>query len=83
MPEGVSRERRLIIEAYGGELLFSPKGEGVRGAMEGAVRVAGERGGFLPLQFSNMDNPAAHRYQTARRSSLRSREGASTRWSAA
>ena len=66
MPEGVSLERRLIIESFGGEVIFSPKGEGVRGAMEGAIRVAGERGGFLPLQFSNPDNPASHRYQTAR-----------------
>jgi cysteine synthase A len=66
MPEGVSLERRLIIESFGGEVIFTPKGDGVRGAMAGASRVAEERGGFLPLQFSNPDNPAAHRYQTAR-----------------
>jgi cysteine synthase len=66
MPEGVSLERRLIIESFGGEVIFSPRADGVRGAMEGAVRVAAERGGFLPLQFTNMDNPASHRYQTAR-----------------
>ena len=66
MPEGVSLERRLIIESFGAEVIFSPRLEGVRGAMEAAVRVAGERGGFLPLQFSNLDNPASHRYQTAR-----------------
>jgi cysteine synthase len=65
MPEGVSQERRLIIESYGGEVVFTPLALGMRGALLGAERVAAERGGFLPLQFSNPDNPAAHRYQTA------------------
>jgi cysteine synthase len=66
MPEGVSLERRLIIESLGGEVIFSAKGAGVQGAMDEANRVAAERKGFLPHQFSNLDNPAAHRYQTAR-----------------
>ncbi len=66
MPEGVSAERRLIIESFGGEVIFSPRSAGVLGAMNGAVETARERGGFLPSQFSNLDNPAAHRYQTAR-----------------
>jgi cysteine synthase A len=65
MPEGVSRERRLIIQSYGGEVVFSPQAEGIRGALLGAEREAAERGGFMPLQFSNPDNPGAHRYQTA------------------
>ncbi len=65
MPEGVSQERRLIIQSYGGEVVFSPRAEGIRGAMVGAEREAAERGGFLPLQFSNPDNPGAHRHQTA------------------
>ena len=33
MPEGVSRERRMIIESYGGEVIFSPKADGIRGAL--------------------------------------------------
>ncbi len=65
MPEGVSRERRMIIEAYGGEVVFSPRDEGIRGALTGATREATRRGGFSPLQFSNPDNPGAHRYRTA------------------
>ncbi len=65
MPEGVSHERRLIIESYGGEVVFTTQALGMRGALEGAEREAAARGGFLPLQFSNPDNPAAHRYQTA------------------
>ena len=66
MPEGVSRERSLIIEAYGGEVVFSPRGEGIAGSLAAAEREATGRKGFLPRQFSNPDNPAAHRYQTAR-----------------
>jgi cysteine synthase len=65
MPEGVSRERWLIIESYGGEVIFSPRDEGIRGALAGAAREAERRGGFLPLQFSNPDNAGAHRYRTA------------------
>ena len=65
MPEGVSQERRMIIESYGGEVVFSPRDEGIRGALAGAAREASQRGGFSPLQFSNPDNPGAHRYRTA------------------
>jgi cysteine synthase len=65
MPEGVSQERRLIIESYGGEVVFTPRALGMRGALLGAESVAAERGGFHPRQFSNPDNPAAHRYRTA------------------
>lgn len=66
MPEGVSRERRLIIEAYGGEVHFSPREAGILGALAGAAAMAKERGAFSPLQFENPDNPAAHRMHTAR-----------------
>ena len=53
MPEGVSSERRMLIESYGGTVVFSPQAEGVRGALAGAALEAVERGGFAPLQFSN------------------------------
>jgi cysteine synthase len=65
MPEGVSRERQMIIESYGGEVIFSPRDEGIRGALAGAAREADRRGGFAPLQLSNPDNAGAHRYRTA------------------
>ncbi len=65
MPEGVSRERRLIIESYGGEVIFSPRDQGIRGALAGAEVEANRRGAFSPLQFSNPDNSGAHRYRTA------------------
>jgi cysteine synthase A len=65
MPEGVSRERRQIIEAYGGEVVFTPRVEGIMGALAGAVCEATARGAFQPVQFCNPDNPRAHRQQTA------------------
>lgn len=65
MPEGVSNERLLMIKAYGGEITLSPKEDGIRGALALAAKVADERDGFLPRQFSNPDNPDAHRRQTA------------------
>ena len=55
----------MIIESYGGEVVFSPQAEGIGGAIQGASREASRRGGFLPLQFSNPDNSGAHRYRTA------------------
>ncbi len=55
-----------MIKALGGEVVFSPRARGVQGAMETAEQVAEDRQGFLPRQFSNMDNPEAHRRQTAR-----------------
>lgn len=66
MPEGVSRERALMIRAYGGEVRFSPKEGGVRGAGEVSVALAQELGAFLPKQFENPDNAEAHRVCTAR-----------------
>jgi cysteine synthase A len=66
MPEGVSNERVLIIRGYGGEIRFTPKPDGVRGAIAETERLAaaGPRV-FLPRQFSNPDNPEAHRHGTA------------------
>ena len=66
MPENVSAERRLIIEAFGAEVVLTPRAEGVAGALAGASRLATERGAFLPHQFTNPDNAAAHRHGTAR-----------------
>jgi cysteine synthase A len=59
MPEGVSNERVLMIRAFGGEVRFTPREAGLRGAIAESERVAEETGGFLPRQFSNPDNAAA------------------------
>jgi cysteine synthase A len=66
MPEGVSPERTLIIRAYGGDVVLSNAGDGIRGALALARVLARERGGFEPRQFENPDNAAAHRLGTAR-----------------
>ena len=66
MPEGVSDERSLIIRSYGGEVVFSPRPEGIVGAVDLAARLARERQAYFPRQFENPDNAAAHRFGTAR-----------------
>jgi cysteine synthase A len=66
MPEGVSDERVLIIQAYGGEVRFTPKADGIRGAIAETERLGSDAGAFLPKQFANPDNAEAHRVGTAR-----------------
>ena len=66
MPESVSAERRLIIEAFGASVVLTPRADGVAGALAEASRLATELGAFAPCQFTNPDNAAAHRYGTAR-----------------
>ena len=66
MPEGVSNERVKIIRAYGGEVRMTPRAEGIRGAIAETERLAQSGDVFLPRQFSNQDNAAAHRFGTAR-----------------
>jgi cysteine synthase A len=65
MPEGVSRERALIVRAYGGEVVLSEAREGIRGALDMAHGIARKRGAFETLQFENPDNVEAHRSGTA------------------
>jgi cysteine synthase A len=64
MPEGVTEERVTTIRAYGGEVVFVPKADGVRGAMAKAETIARETGAFAPRQFENQDNAEAHRVWT-------------------
>jgi cysteine synthase A len=66
MPEGVSNERVKIIRAYGGEVKMTPRAAGIRGAIAETQRMARSEAVFLPRQFSNPDNAAAHRFGTAR-----------------
>jgi cysteine synthase A len=65
MPEGVSNERAMIIRAYGGQTYFAPCDSGMAGCLSEAERLAEELGAFLPRQFENTDNAAAHRFGTA------------------
>lgn len=63
MPESMSLERRALLKALGAELVLTPAGEGMAGAVDAAQRIALERGAFLPNQFTNPDVVEAH-YRT-------------------
>lgn len=65
MPSGVSNERILIIKAYGGEVILSPKEEGMLGAMRIAAEKE-EEGAFYSRQFENPENVRAHQQGTGR-----------------
>jgi cysteine synthase A len=65
MPEGVSNERVLMIRAFGAEVRFTPSAEGVAGSIAEAERLGAELGAFLPRQFENPDNAAAHQLHNA------------------
>ncbi len=66
MPENMSEERKKSISAYGAELVLTPKEGGMKGAVEKALELSKEYPkSFIPMQFSNLDNPEAHK-QTAK-----------------
>lgn len=66
MPESMSKERRVLLRAYGAELVLTPAADGMRGAVEAAERIVAERdGAVLARQFENAANPAKHRETTA------------------
>ena len=61
MPETMSAERRSLLKAYGAELVLTEGGKGMQGAIEKAAELAAViPGSFIPDQFSNPANPAAH-----------------------
>lgn len=65
MPETMSLERRLLMKAYGAELVLSEGAKGMQGAIDKAEELAREiPGSFIPGQFVNPANPAAHRATT-------------------
>jgi cysteine synthase A len=66
MPETMSQERKLLLRAYGAEVVLTPGSEGMRGALEKANEiVANTPGAILAKQFANAANPAIHRKTTA------------------
>ena len=61
MPETMSMERRLLMKAYGAELVLTEGSKGMSGAIARANELAAEiPGAFVPGQFDNPANPAAH-----------------------
>ena len=66
MPETMSRERKLLLKAYGAELILTPGAEGMSGAIKKAEELAAaDSRYFIPQQFENPANPAVHRSTTA------------------
>jgi len=65
MPETMSKERKILLRAYGAELVLTPGSEGMRGAVEKAKEiVASTPGAIWARQFDNPANPAIHKATT-------------------
>ncbi|TCW33785.1 cysteine synthase A [Gulbenkiania mobilis] len=67
MPETMSRERRMLLKAYGAELVLTPGPEGMGGAIAKARELVEQNPDthFMPQQFENPANPETHRNTTA------------------
>ena len=67
MPETMSKERRMLLRAYGAELVLTPGPEGMGGAIKRAEELVASDSGkyFMPQQFQNPANPEIHRSTTA------------------
>lgn len=65
MPETMSLERRVMLRAYGAEIILTPGAAGMQGAMDKANEIVRERGNaILASQFANAANPEIHRNTT-------------------
>jgi len=67
MPETFSKERRMLLRAYGAELILTPGADGMGGAIKKAEELVASdpKKYFMPQQFNNPANPEIHRKTTA------------------
>ena len=66
MPDSMSVERQMLMKAYGAEVVLTPGAQGMTGSIQKAQELAREiPGSFIPGQFDNPANPAAHLDSTA------------------
>ncbi|MFE4470412.1 cysteine synthase A [Leifsonia sp. NPDC056824] len=66
MPETMSKERRVLLRAFGAEIVLTPGPDGMRGAVEAAKKIVAENDNAIwARQFANEANPAIHRATTA------------------
>jgi cysteine synthase A len=66
MPDTMSKERRMLLRAYGAELILTPGAEGMTGAiLKAEALAASDSRYFIPQQFKNLANPEIHRRTTA------------------
>src|SRR5512147_3189228 len=67
MPETFSKERRMLLRAYGADLVLTPGPDGMNGAIRKAEEIAAAdpKKYFIPQQFKNPANPEIHRKTTA------------------
>jgi len=67
MPETMSKERRMLLRAYGADLMLTPGPDGMGGAIRKAEEIVAMDPAkyFMPQQFNNPANPAIHRQTTA------------------
>jgi cysteine synthase A len=68
MPEHMSKERRQMMQAFGAEIVLTPEKDGFTGSIKKSEQLAREnKDAWLPRQFENPDNIAAHREITGKR----------------
>lgn len=66
MPESMSSERASLLSSYGAQLVLTPAAQGMNGSIREAAQIVAQHPScFMPDQFSNPANPAAHRQTTA------------------